>query len=65
MTFAVMAVKDDQRRVVGTLWTDDEARAQSLAPELCICSDGEFIKVLRLDDREIPFRLPDKTMHFC
>ena len=65
MTFSVMLVKEDQRRVIGTLWTDDEAKAQSLAPTLWCCPDGEQLRVCRTEDREIPFRLADPRMNFC
>ena len=65
MTFSVLLIKDDQRRVVGTLWTDNEASAQSLAPAVCPCAEGELLNVRRTEDREIPLRLEDRSLHFC
>ena len=57
MTFSVMLVKENQSRVVGTLWAHDESNAQALAPALCSCREGERLSVCRTEDREIPFRL--------
>ena len=65
MTFSVMLVKDDQRRVVGTLWADNEASAKSLAPAVCSCSEGEQLNIRRTEDREIPLRWSDQPLHFC
>ena len=56
MTFFVMLVKDDRPRVVGTLFTSDEAAAQSMVPALWQCADGEQLRVRRTEDREIPLR---------
>jgi hypothetical protein len=63
MTFSVMLVKDDQPRVVGTLFTADEAQAQSMAPALCHCSDGEQLRLCRAEDREIPLRWREESIH--
>lgn len=66
MTFSVLLVKDDQARVVGTLWADDESKAKAVAPMLCGCSEGEKLNVRRAEDREIPLRLATPTsMQFC
>ena len=66
MTFSVLLVKDDQARVVGTLWADDESKAKAVAPILCGCSEGEKLNVRRAEDREIPLRLATPTsMQFC
>jgi hypothetical protein len=65
MTFAIMAVKNEQRRVVGMLWTNDETNANSLAMAICPCTDGEQLRICRTEDREIPLRLPEQTVHFC
>lgn len=66
MTFSVLLIKDNQPRIVGTLWASDEANAQALAPALCNCSDGEKLSVRRTEEREIPFRLSDaQRMNFC
>ncbi|HEY8748801.1 MAG TPA: hypothetical protein VIM11_12550 [Tepidisphaeraceae bacterium] len=65
MTFSVMLVKDDQPRVVGTLWTTDEADAVTLAPIMCGCPEGQKIHVRRTDDREIPLRVATPgAIHF-
>lgn len=65
MTFSVLLVKDDQPRVVGTIFTDDEAKAQSMAPALCNCQSGEQVRVRRTEDREIPLRWPSQSIHIC
>ena len=65
MTFSVLLVKDDQPRIVGTLFTNDEAQAQSMAPALWRCSEGEQVRVRRAEDREIPLRWPDQSIHIC
>jgi hypothetical protein len=66
MTFSVMLVKDDRPRVVGTLWATDQANAETLAPMICGCSEGERIHIRRTDDREIPFRVAtNNPVQFC
>jgi hypothetical protein len=66
MTFSVLVVKNDQPRVVGTLWADDEARARDLAPVMCTCGEGEQVKLLRTETREIPLHLATPVpMRFC
>lgn len=65
MTFSVLLVKDDQPRVVGTIFTDDEAKAQSIAPALCTCGNGEQLRIRRTEDREIPLRWRDQSIHIC
>lgn len=65
MTFSVLLVKDDQPRVVGTIFTDDEAKAQSMVPALCSCQTGEHVRIRRTEDREIPLRWPDQSIHIC
>lgn len=66
MTFSVMVITEDQQRVVGTLWADDETRARDLAPAVCTCREGERVTVRRTENREIPFRLNLPTpMQFC
>lgn len=64
MTFCVLLVKDDQKRIGGILWANDEANAQSLAPVVCQCAEGEKITLRRTEDCEIPFRLSAQSMHF-
>lgn len=65
MTFSVMLVKDDQPRVVGTIFTNDEAQAQSLAPAVCPCGDGEQLRIRRAEDREIPLRWREESIRIC
>jgi hypothetical protein len=65
MTFSVMMVKDDQPRVVGTLFTNDEAQAQSMAPALFNCQSGEQLRIQRAEGREIPLRWRDQSIHIC
>jgi hypothetical protein len=64
MTFSVLLVKDDQKRIGGIVWANDEANAQSLAPVVCQCAEGEKITLRRTEDFEIPFRLSTQSMHF-
>jgi hypothetical protein len=65
MTFSVLLVTDRERRVVGTLWADDESKAKTLAPMLYGC-DGDSVQICRTDDREIPLRLATpEPIHFC
>jgi len=65
MTFSIMVVKDEQPRVVGTLWANDQANAELMAPALCRCTEGESVSVRRTEDREIPLRLADsQALHF-
>jgi len=59
MTFSIMVVRDDQPRVVGTLWANDQANAEVLAPAVCGCAEGETVRVRRTEDREIPLRLAE------
>lgn len=63
MTFSVMLVKDDRQQIVGTLFTSDEAQAQSMAPALWQCADGEQLRVRRAEDREIPLRWREESIH--
>lgn len=65
MTFSVMLVKDNQPRVVGTLFTSDEAQANLMAPALFNCPDGEQLHIRRTEDREIPLRWRDQSIHIC
>jgi predicted transcriptional regulator len=57
MTFSVLLIKNDQPRVVGTLFANDQTNAEALAPAICGCSQGESIRVCRTEDREIPLRI--------
>ena len=66
MTFSILLVKDNQPRVVGTLWANDQANAEALAPAIWGCTHGELLRVRRTEDREIPLKLsPAEPMHFC
>ena len=66
MTFSVLVIKNDQPRVVGTLWADDETRARDLAPAICTCGEGEQVRLLRTESREIPLRMcTSGPMQFC
>jgi len=57
MTFAVMLLKDDQAKVIGTLWAKDEANARATVLMLSPRANGELVRVCRAEDREIPLRL--------
>ena len=62
MTFSLMLIKDDQPRVIGTLWANNEANARSLANEFRPCPETEQLRICRTEDREIPFRLADQSI---
>lgn len=59
MTFLLLLLKENQPKVIGTLWASDETSAQALAPAICRCSNGTTLSVRRTEDREIPLRLSD------
>ena len=63
MTFSVTLIRDDQSRVVGTLFASDEAQAQSMAPALWQCAEGEQLRLRRAEDREIPLRWREESIH--
>ena len=66
MTFSVLMIKDNQPRVVGTLFANDQANAEALAPAIWGCTQGESLKICRAEDREIPLRLAaSEPTHFC
>ena len=66
MTFSVLMIKDNQPRLVGTLFANDQANAEALAPAIWGCSQGESLKICRAEDREIPLRLPSsEPIHIC
>jgi hypothetical protein len=65
MTFSVLLMKDDQPRVVGTIFAADEANAQTMAPALFNCESGEQVRIRRTEDREIPLRWPEQSIHIC
>jgi hypothetical protein len=62
MTFSMTLISDNQPRIVGTLWANDEDNARSLATLLRPCAESEQLKVSRTDDREIPFRLAEQSI---
>ena len=64
MTYSVVVVKDNEPRVVGTLWADDEANARVLAT-LHPCLPGEQVTLLQTEKRELPFQLSVQPTHFC
>jgi hypothetical protein len=57
MTFAVVLTQDNQPRIVGTLFADNEHNAQALAPQLWNHVTGGSVSVCRTEDREIPLKL--------
>ncbi len=66
MTFSVLMIRDDHPRVVGTLFANDQANAEALAPAIWGCPQGESLKICRTEDREIPFRISSSEMTpFC
>ena len=66
MTFSVLMIKDDQPRVVGTVFANDQANAEALAPAIWGCTQGESLKICRAEDREIPLRISSAQITpFC
>ena len=66
MTFSVLMIKDNQPKVVGTLFANNQANAEALAPAIWNCLQGESLKICRAEDREIPLRFcSSEPTHFC
>jgi hypothetical protein len=59
MTFSVLLVDgDQQRKVIGTVWANEESQANALAKHVCAGEAGQVL-VERCEDREIPLKLPN------
>jgi len=56
MTFSLMLIENNQSRMVGTVWADDRANAESLIPMAAVTPgiDEACVRLNRTDDREIP-----------
>ena len=56
MTFKIVSVNEASEQVVGTVWADAEAQAQTLASSLFPALE-RAVRVRRTEDREIPMRV--------
>lgn len=62
MTFSIIERESDRQRVIGTLWADDERRAEALASAF-FPAVAQNLVVRRTEDSEIPMRFatpPDR-----
>jgi hypothetical protein len=58
MTFSVILLENDQpKKVIGTIWANDQMQASALARDLCQSTEGQIAVSKCSEDREIPFRL--------
>jgi hypothetical protein len=58
MTFSVILLENDQpKKVIGTIWANDQIQASALARDLCQIKEGQIAVRQCSEDREIPFRL--------
>ena len=56
MTFKVVSVNEASEQVVGTVWADAQAQAETLAASLFAVSE-RAVRVSPTEDREIPMRV--------
>ena len=57
MTFTVIESGSGSERVVGTIWANAEAEAQSIASDLLQVREGDKVVLRRAAEREIPMKL--------
>ena len=58
MTFSVILLENDQpKKVIGTIWANDQMQASAMARDLCQSTEGQIAVRQCSEDREIPFRL--------
>lgn len=58
MTFSVILLeKDKPKKVIGTIWANEENQASALAHDLCKGHEGAIAVRKCSEDREIPFKL--------
>jgi hypothetical protein len=58
MTFSVILLENDKpKKVIGTIWANEETQASALARDLCKSDEGPIAVRKCSEDREIPFRL--------
>ena len=59
MTFVVVAVEGEQQHVLGTIWADEERKAQTIANDLVRQSGTKSaVELRRTEEQEIPLKLP-------
>jgi hypothetical protein len=59
MTFSVILLENDKpKKIIGTIWANEETQASALARDLCQHQDGQVAVCKCSEDREIPFK-PD------
>ncbi len=58
MTFSVILLENDKpKKIIGTIWANEETQASALARDLCKSPDGQIAVRMSSENREIPFRL--------
>jgi len=58
MTFSVILLENDKpKKIIGTIWANEETQASALAHDLCQGQEGQIAVRKCSEDREIPFRL--------
>jgi hypothetical protein len=58
MTFSVILLEKDQpKKIIGTIWANDQMQASALARDLCQSKEGQIAIRQCSEEREIPFRL--------
>ncbi len=54
MTFSVILKRENEQKIIGTIWAPEQQQATSVAADLCGCQQGEAITVQPCeDDREV------------
>lgn len=58
MTFSVILLENDKpKKVIGTIWANEETQASALAHDLCKGEQGQITVRKCSEDREIPFTM--------
>ena len=58
MTFSVILLENDKpKKVIGTIWANEETQASAMARDLCQGQEGKIAVRKCTEDREIPFRI--------
>lgn len=58
MTFSVVLLENDKpKKIIGTIWANEESQASTLAHYLCKSTEGPIAVRKCSEDREIPFKM--------
>ncbi len=57
MTFAVVQVENGHDKVVGTIWANAEAEAQTIFCDLLNSASHQEVVLRRAEERELPMKL--------